>query len=133
MARQDSKEVMRPTQVPSAEPVQRARRQRLPQPQPACRIALVDGDPDVHLVVRNALEGEGWHVESYLTGAQAIAGIPTDPPNAVLMDIQLPDADGLELLGKLRTLLAHLPIVIFTARDDPEAVLGSLDSTTSKL
>jgi CheY-like chemotaxis protein len=71
---------------------------RLAQSEQPPRIAVVDGDGGTHVTVRAALEGVGWQVESYLSAAEAIAAIPRNPPNAVLMDIQLPDANGLKLL-----------------------------------
>jgi DNA-binding NarL/FixJ family response regulator len=99
---------------------------RLAQPEQPRRIAVVDGDGGTHVTVRAALEGVGWQVESYLSAAEAIAAIPRNPPNAVLMDIQLPDANGLALLRKLKTLCPRVRIVILAARDDPAGVLDSL-------
>jgi DNA-binding NarL/FixJ family response regulator len=99
---------------------------RLAQPEQPRRIAVVDGDGGTHIGVRAALEGVGWQVESYLSAAEAIAAIPRNPPNAVLMDIQLPDANGLALLRKLKTLCPRVRIVILAARDDPAGLLDSL-------
>lgn len=80
------------------------------------KIALIEDNPDNRLLVRVLLQ-DLHEVRDFATAADALAGLPSDPPDLVLMDISLPDMDGAELLRQLRAhpALAGLPVVALTA------------------
>jgi two-component system sensor histidine kinase/response regulator len=92
------------------------------------KIALIEDNPDNRLLVRVLLQ-DLHEVRDFATAAEALAGLPADPPDLVLMDISLPDMDGAELLRQLRAnpALAGLPVVALTAHamaGDREKYLG---------
>ena len=80
------------------------------------RIALVEDNPDNRLLARAILE-ELYEIDEYETGPDALAGMHTDPPELVLLDISLPAMDGTEVLRRIREdeTLRALPVIALTA------------------
>ncbi|MBA5871676.1 MAG: response regulator, partial [Nitrospira sp. CR2.1] len=83
------------------------------QPTPA--ILIVDDDPDIILVLQDLLEHAGYHVHVAGTGSAALAKIRTEPVSAVLLDLMLPDMDGLSVLTLLKEFDPVLPVIMLTA------------------
>jgi two-component system response regulator ChvI len=89
------------------------------------RVALVDDDRNILTSVAMALEAEGFTVDSYTDGEQALRGIGQTPVDLAVLDIKMPRMDGMELLQKLRTRATSLPIIFLTSKDDEvDEVLG---------
>ena len=91
------------------------------------RIALVEDDPDLASTLALALERDGYDVVSYPTGRDGLIGILGAPPDLVLLDLNLPDLDGLSVCRELRDTAAvrDLPIIMLTARvEESDRVLG---------
>jgi len=91
------------------------------------RIALVEDDPDLSATLALALERDGYRVDTYLTGREGLHGILGTPPELVLLDLNLPDLDGLAVCRELRDTEAvrDLPIIMLTARvQESDRVLG---------
>ncbi len=87
-------------------------------------IALVDDDKNILTSVAMALEAEGYEVDSYADGAEALRGMERQPVDLAVLDIKMPRMDGLELLGHLRAKSA-LPVIFLTSKDDEvDEVLG---------
>jgi DNA-binding NarL/FixJ family response regulator len=87
---------------------------------PPFRVAVVDDEPDVHESLRFILE-EAVEFDTagfYLCGQEALAGILTQPPDVVLMDIRLPDLSGIECTRRLTAGLPQLRVVMISALDD---------------
>lgn len=83
------------------------------------RLLLIDDDPEIRHLARVALEKlGGHHVECAATAAEALERVSEGAPDAVLLDVMLPDADGVELLGRLRRVegMADVPVAFLTAR-----------------
>lgn len=80
------------------------------------KIAVVEDNPDNRLLV-NAILDDAYEVSEYETGLEAIEGLPLDPPDLVLLDISLPEMDGLEVLSWIRgqPQLRELPVIALTA------------------
>ena len=80
------------------------------------KIAVVEDNPDNRLLVQVILEPL-YEVVEYETGFAALAGLPTDCPDLVLLDISLPEMDGTEVLRRIRAdeKLRHLPVIALTA------------------
>ena len=80
------------------------------------RLALVEDNADNRLLM-HALLDDRYDLTDYETGAAALAGIPAQRPDLVLLDISLPEMDGTEVLRRLRAdpALAGLPAVALTA------------------
>jgi two-component system alkaline phosphatase synthesis response regulator PhoP len=91
------------------------------------RIAIVEDDPDLATTLGIALEREGFEVSCFATGRDGLEGILGSPPDVVLLDLNLPDLDGLSVCRELRgTAAVHdLPIIMLTARvEESDRVLG---------
>ena len=80
-------------------------------------IALVDDDRNILTSVSIALESEGYFVDTYNDGLEALQGIRQRPPDLAILDIKMPRMDGLELLHKLRS-KSSIPIIFLTSKDD---------------
>jgi len=90
-------------------------------------IVLVEDDADLSATLGLALEREGYEVVSYPTGREGLVGILDSPPDLVLLDLNLPDLDGLSVCRELRDTAAvrDLPIIMLTARvEESDRVLG---------
>ncbi|PPR65366.1 MAG: Transcriptional regulatory protein BaeR [Alphaproteobacteria bacterium MarineAlpha3_Bin7] len=80
-------------------------------------IALVDDDRNIVSSVSLALESEGYRVNSYLDGVEALSGLRNMPADLVVIDIKMPRMDGMELLAKLRE-YSSMPVIFLTSKDD---------------
>jgi two-component system response regulator MprA len=80
-------------------------------------ILLVEDDAELRAVIRRSLEEEGFTVTSAGTGAEAMQRVSADSPDAVVIDVGLPDADGRDLCQALRAQGIQSPILFLTARD----------------
>ncbi len=92
------------------------------------RIAIVEDNPDNRLLVEALLE-DAYATTAYATGVEALRGLRADPPDLVLLDISLPEMDGVAVLGALRedARLRALPVIALTAhamRGDREHFLA---------
>ncbi len=88
------------------------------------KIALVDDDRNILASVTMALEAEGFSVDTYRDGAEALRGISGKPADLVVLDIKMPRMDGMELLAKLRR-SSDVPAIFLTSKDDEvDEVLG---------
>ena len=91
------------------------------------RLALVEDDPDLATTLGIALERDGYQVARFATGREGLEGILDNPPDLVILDLNLPDLDGLGVCRELRETpaVADLPIIILTARvTESDRVLG---------
>lgn len=79
------------------------------------QILVVDDDPDIRTVLVDLLESEGYYVTEASTAREALRYAGTTDFDAVLLDIGLPDADGLIVLSHLRAMIPALPVVMVTA------------------
>ncbi len=79
------------------------------------RVLLVDDDPDISLALFDYLQNEGFDVEAVDTGNAAIHKSTTQSYDVVLLDVGLPDRDGIEVLGELVERKPQLPVVLLTA------------------
>jgi len=87
-------------------------------------ILLVEDDPDIARSLSKALESSGYRVTAVDTGAEARSIIEHVRPDLILLDLMLPDTDGLVLTTTLKT-LTNAPIIICSARQEQvDRVLG---------
>ena len=80
-------------------------------------VLVVDDDRAVRESLRRSLEFNGYAVTLAGDGAEALAGIGTIKPDAVVMDVMMPRLDGIETTRALRGVGNHVPILVLTARD----------------
>ena len=71
------------------------------------------------------MSGAGYETDSALSCAQALERLRAAPPDAVLLDVMLPDGDGFSLLGKMQA-VRDLPVLFLSARDEDEDRLKGL-------
>ena len=87
-------------------------------------IALVDDDQNILASLSAALEDEGYSVDTYVDGVEALDGIARRPVDLAILDIKMPRMDGIELLGNLRK-KNNLPVIFLTSKDDEiDEVMG---------
>ncbi|RZQ60528.1 response regulator transcription factor [Amycolatopsis suaedae] len=98
---------------------------RRPDGQPI-RVLVVDDEPVLAELVTLALRYEGWSVRSAADGLSAVREARDFRPDAVVLDVMLPDIDGLEVLRRLRAELPVLPVLFLTARDAVEDRIAGL-------
>lgn len=90
-------------------------------------VALVEDEPDIRAIGRMALEAVGgYEVSEYISGQDALAGLPGNQPDVILLDMMMPGLDGVETFARLRAhaTLAAVPVIFMTARVQPEEVVG---------
>ncbi|HET8577852.1 MAG TPA: response regulator [Methylomirabilota bacterium] len=93
----------------------------------ASRVLIVEDEPDIRDLLAFHLEREGFQVSKLRSGADALRQIKASPPDLVLLDIMLPELDGLEVCRRLRRepATAAVPVVMLTAKgDEIDRVLG---------
>ena len=81
------------------------------------RILIVEDEINIATPVRTYLEKAGFDVDHALTGADALRLMEATPPNLIVLDLNLPDFDGLEVCRRIRA-TSQVPIIMVTARDD---------------
>ncbi|QUW95368.1 response regulator transcription factor [Streptomyces sp. V17-9] len=84
------------------------------------RVLVVDDEPDLAEVVTGALRYEGWDVRAAASADAAVREARAFRPDAVVLDIMLPDRDGLSVLRDLRAEQPHVCVLFLTARDAVE-------------
>jgi DNA-binding response OmpR family regulator len=90
----------------------------------AARILVVDDDPDILRILGDNLELDGYEVCTAATAKQALALFRDEEPSLVLLDLSLPDMDGIRVCHLIRA-KSGVPIIVLTARDRiPDKVLG---------
>jgi two-component system KDP operon response regulator KdpE len=89
-------------------------------------ILIVDDDPQIQTMLRIGLESAGYETRPALTGAEALRLAASIAPDAVLLDLGLPDRDGKEVLSDLRA-FSTVPVIILSARDREAEKVAALD------
>lgn len=92
------------------------------------RILLVEDDPHIGGSLRRALEATGYDVAWVRTGAEAIEAFTVAPADLVLLDLGLPDTDGLDVCRRLQSEDPTRPIIMVTARDEELDIVVGLDA-----
>jgi len=91
----------------------------------AIRVLAVDDEPSLTELLSIALRYEGWMVTTASTGAQAVRAASQTQPDAIVLDIMLPDFDGLEVMRRIRTTQPNVPVIFLTAKDAlPDRIAG---------
>ena len=80
-------------------------------------IGVCEDDDELRGIVRSALERDGYRVRATASGAEAVAAFADRPPDLLVLDIGLPDADGRDVCQALRARGVDAPVVFLTARD----------------
>ena len=91
-----------------------------PEEQPSITVLVIDDDNNITELIRLGLKYEGFQVESSQTGEDGMVAAQRLNPALVILDILLPDLDGLEVCGRLRSnpTTRDIPILMLTSKDD---------------
>jgi CheY-like chemotaxis protein len=89
-------------------------------------IMVVDDNPDIITIVKTILEGKGYSVLSASSGAELLNMLKVQNPDLIILDIMMPEMDGLEVLSRLKAMseTAKIPVILLTAKVQYEDVLG---------
>jgi len=91
------------------------------------RILVIDDDPAVTSTLRRGLAFEGFTVDTAESGHQGLALARDRAPDLVILDLMLPGLDGFQVLERLRSGDANLPVLMLTARDEPQDQVRGLE------
>jgi len=111
-----------------------------PEDRPPVRVLVVDDDEVARMLIRGALEHEGFVAEEASDGREAISAFLSGRPDAVILDVVMPHMDGFEVCAALRRIpaAADMPILMLTGKDDVDSVqkafdLGATDFATKPI
>ncbi len=90
------------------------------------RVLVVDDEQNLTELLGMALRYEGWEVRSAGTGLSAVRAAKEFTPDAVVLDMMLPDFDGMEVLRRMRAEDPHVPVLFLTAKDAVEDRVAGL-------
>ncbi|MBU0960877.1 MAG: response regulator transcription factor [Proteobacteria bacterium] len=89
------------------------------------KILLIEDDLHMRMGLQDNLEFEGYHVLCAESGEAGIALFKSDNPDLVILDVMLPNMDGIDVCRELRTLNRHIPIIMLSVRgSEVDKVLG---------
>jgi DNA-binding response OmpR family regulator len=92
------------------------------------RLLVVEDEPRIAELLRTALARAGFVADTVATCADARATLAVNPYDAAILDLGLPDGDGLSVIGEARRKGNPIPILVLTARDAIEDRVGGLDA-----
>jgi two-component system KDP operon response regulator KdpE len=89
-------------------------------------VLIVDDEPAMLRVLRAALDARGYEVRTAMTGEQAITAVATHAPDLVMLDLGLPDIDGVEVCRRIRS-WSQVPILVLSAEGSDDRKVRALD------
>jgi two-component system, OmpR family, KDP operon response regulator KdpE len=98
-----------------------------PSPVPVTRVLIVDDEPAMLRALRINLRARSYDVTAAPTGRAALAEAARQPPDAVILDLGLPDVHGVEVIRELRT-WSRAPIIVLSGRTGSGDKIGALDA-----
>jgi two-component system KDP operon response regulator KdpE len=90
------------------------------------RVLVVDDEPQIRRALRVALRANGYGVDEAATGEEALDVVAVRPPDLVILDLALPDMDGVEVCRHLRE-WSRVPIIVLSAHGEDELKVEALD------
>ncbi len=93
----------------------------------AVSILVVDDEPQIRRAIRAGLLSQGFEVKQADTGASALDTIALEPPDVVILDLGLPDVNGVDVVREVRS-SSTVPIIILSVRDAERDKVDALDS-----
>ena len=91
------------------------------------RVLVVDDEPQILRALRTTLRGAGYTVEAAETGEEALTAAAAHPPEAVILDLVLPDMSGIEVCRELRT-WSDAPVIVLSAVGEEHEKIAALDA-----
>jgi two-component system, OmpR family, response regulator len=90
------------------------------------RVLAVDDESSLTELLSMAMRYEGWQVSTAASGGQAVKVARETRPDAIVLDMMLPDFDGLEVMRRIRAEHPDVPVIFLTAKDSVEDRIGGL-------
>src|SRR6266508_516106 len=90
------------------------------------RILIIDDERPILITLEALLQRHGYQVDTAPTASQGLKLLKTKSPSLVLLDLQLPDAQGLEMLDQIKTELPDMQVIILTAHDSLHNAIESI-------
>lgn len=90
------------------------------------KILIIEDEPHIARFVKTSLEDEGWQVSTAETGKRGLIEAASRRPDLVLLDLGLPDGDGMEVINDIRT-WSSVPIIVLSARSDEQDKIDALN------
>jgi len=90
-------------------------------------ILLIEDEPQMRRFLRITLQGHGYRLIEAATGQEGLTQVAVQNPDVVLLDLGLPDIDGLEVTKRLRE-WSHVPVIVLSAREQEEDKIRALDA-----
>ena len=94
---------------------------------PSPTVVLIEDEPQIRRFVRSALEAEGWQVHEAGTAKKGLIEAGTRKPDLLVLDLGLPDGDGLDVIRDVRG-WSGVPIIVLSARSDELEKIAALDA-----
>lgn len=92
----------------------------------AYTVLVVDDEPPIRRFLRTSLGAAGYRVAVAENAAEATAMLATEKPDAIILDLGLPDRSGLDVIAEIR-MRSPVPIIVLSARDDERSKVEALD------
>ena len=89
------------------------------------KILLVDDEESIHLLYREEFEEEGYEVHSAFRGDEALQKFKVIAPDLIILDINMPDMNGIEVLRQMKEINPSLPVILSTAYHEYKQDLGA--------
>ena len=90
------------------------------------RILVVDDEPQIRRFLRTSLSAHGYHMIEAACGKEAMVLTTTEHPDVLMLDLGLPDIDGLEVVRRIRE-WSNVPIIVLSVRGREEDKIAALD------
>lgn len=90
-------------------------------------VVIIEDEPQIRRFVRTALEAEGWQVHEAETAKKGLIEAGTRKPDLLVLDLGLPDGDGLDVIRDVRG-WSGVPIIVLSARSDEADKIAALDA-----
>ena len=91
------------------------------------KVLIIDDEIQIRRLLKITLEANDYHVTTVENGKNGLLSVATDHPDVILLDLGLPDMDGLQLLARLRE-WSTIPVIILSVQDEEKTMISALDS-----
>ncbi|MFH0811064.1 MAG: response regulator, partial [Pseudomonadota bacterium] len=93
---------------------------------PNKQILIADDDPSIRLLLRSFLEGEGFDTTEAKSGGEVLRMLPQLAPDLMIMDLRMPEWDGIEVLRKLSEQNLKVPVLLMTAHGTSNSAIQAI-------
>jgi CheY-like chemotaxis protein len=91
-------------------------------------LLIVDDDPDIRQLLQDRLTADHFSVQTAINGVQALEILRQNPFDGLILDISMPDINGLEVLHRIRESVPTMPVIMITAADARERALLAMEA-----